>query len=231
MTKPVVIAIDGPAGAGKSTVAQKLAQRLEWNYVDSGATYRAAALKILESGVSPESQQEVAEIIARTDIQFRTDGASFRVLLDGRDVTTQIRTSDVSLAAAKVSRILQVRQKLISLQRRLAQGGGVVIEGRDIGTVVFPDSPLKIFLRADPKERARRRLQLERQEGRATTLEQAAHEVTLRDQLDEERTISPLVVASDACEIDSTHLNADAVVEEIIRLARERKLVGEGSKQ
>ena len=225
MMKPLVIAIDGPAGAGKSTVAQKLAARLGLNYVDSGATYRAAALKVLEAGVSAEDETAVVEVIARTEIRFTTDDASSSVWLDGRDVTQAIRTSEVTLAAARVSRLSEVRKKLITLQRNLVQGHGVVMEGRDIGTVVFPEAPLKIFLKADVEERARRRLDQDRQEGRASTLEQTAYEIGRRDQLDAERKISPLVPASDAIEIDSTHLTADQVVEHILEVVRERKLI------
>ncbi len=222
---PVVITIDGPAGAGKSTVAQKLAGRLGLAYVDSGATYRAAALKVIESGVSPDDERAVVELVARTDIQFRFESFHSRVLLDGREVTQKIRTPGVTLAAATVSRLPEVRKKLIGLQRSFARGRGVVMEGRDIGTVVFPDSPLKLFLKAEPEERARRRLKQEEQEGRSASLEQTAYEIGRRDQLDAERKISPLVAAADAVEIDSTSLTADQVVERIVKLAEERGLI------
>ncbi len=226
MGEPLVITIDGPAGAGKSTVAKMLAARLGLSYVDSGATYRAAALKVLESGVSPDEVEKVVETIAQAEIAFDATGGSPRVLLDGRDVTDQIRTSEVTLAAAKVSRLPEVRKKLIAIQRAFARGRGVVMEGRDIGTVVFERAPLKIFLEANRDERARRRLEQNHQEGRASTLEDTAYELGRRDQLDAERKISPLVAAQDAVTIDSTHLTADEVVEKIIELARERKLVG-----
>jgi len=225
MPEPLVIAIDGPAGAGKSTVARKLAERLGLEYVDSGATYRAAALRVLESHVSPEDMGAVIELIGRTVVGFKTNGTRSQVLLDSVDVTDKIRTPAVTLAAAKVSRLPEVRQKLVQLQRSLAQGRGVVMEGRDIGTVVFPQSPLKIFLKADHAERARRRLKDEGKRGREATLEQTAYEIGQRDQLDEERKISPLVPAADAFEIDSTNLNADEVVDRILELARERKLI------
>jgi len=220
-----VIAIDGPAGAGKSTVARKLAERLGLTYVDSGATYRAAALRVLEAKVSPEDEHAVSELIDRTHIDFEIDGSRSRVLLDGHDVTQKIRSPEVTIAAAKVSRLPGVRKKLMALQRSLARGRGVVMEGRDIGTVVFPQSPLKIFLKADPEERARRRLRDDEKQGRVATLEQTAYELGRRDQLDAERKISPLVPAADAIEIDSTHLTAEEVVERILRFAAERKLV------
>jgi CMP/dCMP kinase len=228
MPRPIIIAIDGPAGAGKSTVARMLAARLGLDYVDSGATYRAAALAVLEAGISAEDERAVAEVVAGVDIRFTTDGSGSRVFLDGQDVTARIRTAEVTLAAARVSRLPEVRRKLVSLQRTLAQGRGVVMEGRDIGTVVFPDASLKIFLKADPEERARRRLHQDREEGRTTTLEQTAYEIGRRDQLDAERKISPLVAAPDAFQMDSTLITAEQVVERIVELARERELTSIG---
>ena len=225
MTQPLIIAIDGPAGAGKSTVAQKLAERLGLTYVDSGATYRAAALKVLEAEVAPDNVNAVAELVSHAEIRFQREGQHSRVMLDGRDVSEEIRTPKVTLAAAQVSRLPEVREKLVALQRSLARGRGVVMEGRDIGTVVFPKASLKIFLKADPEERARRRLRDEMEKGRGATLEQTVYEIGRRDQLDAERKISPLVAAEDAVEIDSTNSGADQVVERIVDLARERKLI------
>jgi cytidylate kinase len=206
-----------------------LAARLGLDYVDSGATYRAAALKVLESGVSPEDEASVAEVVSCADVRFVADGPRSRVLLDGRDVTAEIRDSNVTLAAARVSRLPEVRRKLVALQRALARGRGVVMEGRDIGTEVFPNAPLKIFLKADVQERARRRLEQDRLNGRAASLEQTAYEIGRRDQLDAERKISPLVAAPDAVEIDSTHLTAGQVVDRIFDLLRERNLVPEAA--
>jgi cytidylate kinase len=225
MPEPLVIAIDGPAGAGKSTVAQKVAARLGLTYVDSGATYRAIALKVLQSAIAPDDEQAVARLIAQTDIRITAEGLQSRVLMDGEDVTEKIRTPEVTLAAAKVSRLSQVRAKLVAIQRSCATGRGVVMEGRDIGTVVFPNAALKVFIQADPEERARRRLNQERKEGRSATLEQTADEIARRDQLDAERRISPLVAAADAYQIDSTDLLADQVVEQILDLARQKGLV------
>jgi len=225
MKNPLVITIDGPAGAGKSTVAQMLAARLGLNYVDSGATYRAAALRVVASGVSPDDESAVADAVSRAEIDFVAEDGKSTVYLDGRNVAQEIRTSEVTLAAAKVSRLPEVRKKLIALQRRLVRGKGVVMEGRDIGTVVFPEAPLKIFLKADVEERARRRLHQDREEGREASLEQTAYDIGRRDQLDAERKISPLVPASDAVEIDSTDLSADQVVERIVDLARTKGLL------
>jgi cytidylate kinase len=225
MHEPLVIAIDGPAGAGKSTVAQKLAARLGLMYVDSGATYRAAALKVLEAGIDPHDGPAVAKLIGGADVQVTTGEGEPRVLVDGEDVTARLRTPEVTLAAAQVSRMPEVRAKLIEIQRTFAQGRGVVMEGRDIGTVVFPQAQLKIFLKANVEERARRRLKQDSREGREATLEKTAYEIGRRDQLDAERKISPLMPASDAVEIDSTHLLADQVVEQVLALARARQLM------
>ncbi len=223
--QPLIIAIDGPAGAGKSTAAQKVAERLGLAYVDSGATYRAAALAVLEAGASPEDERAVSELVERADIGLETDGVRSQVLLGGRDVSAELRAPKVTLAAAKVSRLRSVREKMVALQRALGRGRGVVMEGRDIGTVVFPEAPLKIFLQADPTERARRRLLQERDEGRAASLEQTAYEIGRRDQLDAERKLSPLVAARDAIVIDSTKLDSEQVVEKIVSLARARNLI------
>jgi cytidylate kinase len=225
MIIPLVITIDGPAGAGKSTVAQKLAARLGLMYVDSGATYRAAALKVLEAGVDPNDEPAVAKLVGATDVRVTTGDGEPRVLIDGSDVTTRLRTPEVTLAAAQVSRLAEVRAKLIEMQRSFARGRGVVMEGRDIGTVVFPQAQLKIFLKADVEERARRRLKQDSREGREATLEKTAYEIGRRDQLDAERKISPLIAAADAVEIDSTHLAAEQVVERILVLARNRQLM------
>src|SRR5271169_2566216 len=226
MSNPLVIAIDGPAGAGKSTVARKLAERLGLSYVDSGATYRAAALCVLEAKVPPEDESAVGNLISSAAIEFKADGPGSQVVLNGKNVTDEIRTPEVTLVAATVSRLPEVRKKLTGLQRSLARGPGVVMEGRDIGTVVFPDAPLKIFLKADPEERARRRLRDDEKRGRKATLQQTAYDIGRRDQLDAERKISPLVPAADAFEIDSTDLTADEVVARILKLAEEKNLVG-----
>jgi cytidylate kinase len=225
MPEPLVITIDGPAGAGKSTVAQMLAARLGLVYVDSGATYRAAALKVLAAGIDPHEEPAVAKLIAATDVRIATGDGEPKVLVDGADVTVRLRSPEVTLAAAQVSRLPEVRAKLVEMQRAFARGPGVVMEGRDIGTVVFPQAQLKVFLKADVEERARRRMKQDSQEGREATLEKTAYEIGRRDQLDAERKISPLTPAADAVEIDSTYMLAEQVVEQILALARDRHLV------
>ncbi len=222
MPEPLIVTIDGPAGAGKSTVAQMLAARLGLTYVDSGATYRAAALKVLEAGIDPHDEAAVARLIGATDLRVESGGGESRVLIDGSDVTARLRTPEVTLAAALVSRLPEVRAKLIQIQRAFARGRGVVMEGRDIGTVVFPQAQLKIFLKADVEERARRRLKQDSRDGHEATLEKTAYEIGRRDQLDAERKISPLTPASDAIQIDSTHLQADEVVGQILELVKKK---------
>jgi cytidylate kinase len=224
MHVPLVITIDGPAGAGKSTVAQKLAARLGLMYVDSGATYRAVALKVLDSSVDPHDEPAVAKLIGATDVQVTPGKGEPRVLIDGNDVTARLRTPEVTLAAAQVSRLPEVRAKLIEIQRAFARGRGVVMEGRDIGTVVFPQARLKIFLKANVEERARRRLKQDSRDDYKATLEKTAYEIGRRDQLDAERKISPLTPAADAVEIDSTDLQADQVVEQILALVERKRL-------
>ena|SRR5579872_6877290 len=223
--KPVIIAIDGPAGAGKSTVARNLALRLGLLYVDSGATYRAAALKAIESGVSLEDESRVAEAVSAAEIRLDPSPSEPRVFLDERDVTAEIRTPEVTLAASQISRFPTVRRKLVSLQRSVVCGRGVVMDGRDIGTVVFPDAQLKIFLKANLEERTRRRAEQDGQEGRTSALKKIAKEVSNRDQMDSERKVSPLVAAPDAHVIDSTNLAADEVVDRIVQLARQQNLL------
>jgi len=196
-------------------------------YVDSGATYRAVALLVIKVGVSPDDEAAVGALVTKANIQFAVGDSGPQILLDGKDVTVAIRTPEVSLAAAKVSRYPAVRRKMVALQRSLARGRGVVMEGRDIGTVVFAQADLKIFLTAAAAERARRRLSDDRQKNQAASLPQTIAALEQRDQLDKERAISPLVPAPDAVEVDSTDLTADQVVERILKVARDRKLIQE----
>ena len=205
-----VVAIDGPAGAGKSTVARGVAQALGFTYLDSGAMYRSVALAARERGVEP------AEAASSIDVGF--GGAEGdRVLLDGRDVTTEIRTPEISEAASRVAADPAVRSAMVAAQRKLLRGGDWVAEGRDIGTVVAPDAELKVFLTADPRERARRRAAELGAEVDAVLAEQ-----TIRDERDRAREHSPLRPAEGAVELDTTGLSVSEVVQRIAELARAR---------
>jgi cytidylate kinase len=201
-----VVAIDGPAGAGKSSVAKALADRLDFTYLDSGAMYRSVALAALERGVDP------AQIADDVRIELGE-----RVQLDGRDVTDEIRAPEVSEAASRAAADPQVRHAMAAEQRRLLSEGNWVAEGRDIGTVVAPDAELKVFLSADPQERARRRAAQLGVDPATVLAEQ-----TIRDQRDLGREHSPLQAAADAVEMDSTGLTLDQVVERIVSLVRDR---------
>lgn len=212
----MVIAIDGPAGAGKSTVARGLASELGFTYLDSGAMYRCVALTCLEWGADPTASGEATSTAESIEIAFE-DG---EVLIDGVPVTDEIRTPEVTEAASQVSVHPGVREAMVNEQRRLIAGGRYVTEGRDIGTVVAPDSPLKVFLTASPEERAERRA---RQTGAEVAEVLAAQEE--RDRRDANREHGALYAAEDAVTIDSTGMTSDEVVAEIAGLARERGLV------
>jgi CMP/dCMP kinase len=211
----MVIAIDGPAGAGKSTVARALAAALGMTYLDSGAMYRCVALAALRAGADPDDPGAVAELARRLDIELAAD----RVTLGGEDVSTAIRSPEVSEAASRVSVHPAVRAAMVERQRELIASGPYVAEGRDIGTVVSPDAPLKVFLTASDDERARRRA-AEAGADRSAVL--AA--IRERDRRDTERAHGALRAAPDAVELDTTRLGVDEVVERIAALARERGL-------
>jgi cytidylate kinase len=211
----MVIAIDGPAGAGKSTVARALAERLGFTYLDSGAMYRSVALAVLRAGADPDDADESGRLASSLAIELGNE----RVAIDGEDVSEAIREPEVSEAASRVSVHPQVREAMVARQRALISAADYVAEGRDIGTVVSPDSPLKVFLTASDEERARRRA--------AETGErpvQVLTDQTERDERDRSREHGALRPAADAVEIDTTGVDVDTVVERVASLARERRL-------
>jgi cytidylate kinase len=230
--KPV-IAIDGPAGAGKSTLAAHLARRFGFLNLETGAMYRALALKAIEGDASFEDEPALVKMARDSHITLEPTLTGNRVLLDGRDVSARIRERDVTEAASKVSVHPLVRQWMVARQREMGAGGGVVMEGRDIGTKVFPEADLKIFLDADPVVREQRRLdQLRNFDQRripGASAESMAADLRERDRRDRTRAASPLVAAGDAVVIDSTQLSEDAGVERIGELAEE-KLAAKGTK-
>jgi cytidylate kinase len=219
----LVIAIDGPVGSGKSTVARRVAEVLGYVYLDSGAMYRAVAWKALRSHVSLDSEKELQAMAAASRIDLLSTDGSFRVLVDGTDVTDQIRSAEVAQAASKVAVLAGVRTVLVKEQRRAAGAGGVVMEGRDIGTVVFPDAGLKIFLEASVEVRAERRRLEYAQKGERLELSEVLEAVRQRDQRDRKRAVSPLVRAHDAVLVDNTAMSAEETARLIVLLARERE--------
>ena len=212
----LIIAIDGPSGAGKSTVARRLASELGYLYMDTGAMYRAVALNVLESKIDPTDEKELRKILEDMRVKLIEEGSGLRLLLNGRDVTEEIRTPEMSLMASKISELQAVREKMVGIQRDMASQGGLVAEGRDIGTVVFPRAEVKIYLDASEPERARRRFQELLARGKQVTLEETLTEMHERDRRDQERTLSPLRKAEDAFVIDSTSFGVDVVVDRIV---------------
>jgi cytidylate kinase len=221
--KGLVIAIDGPVGAGKSTVAKLVARKLGYLYVDTGAMYRAVALKALRLGMDINDPIVMAMLAEATDIQLQQQGdGSVRVFLDGEDVTEAIRTPEVSEASSIVSAHEGVRKVLAERQKAMAELGGVVMEGRDIQTVIAPDAEVKIFLTASLEERAKRRWLELQQKGISVSYEEVLQEVKERDERDKTRAIAPLRKAPDAVEIDTTGMTPEEVAEKIVELARKR---------
>jgi cytidylate kinase len=214
--KRLVIAIDGPVGAGKSTAARRLAEALGYVYIDSGAMYRAMGWKAVQAGVDLKDREGVAAMARATDIRVVVGTAGPRVLVDGRDVTAELRTRSMDEASSVVSTYPEVRWRLVALQRATAEAGGVVMDGRDIGTVVFPDADLKFYLDADLTVRAARRLQDLRRSGSDADLTAVQAEVARRDARDQGRETSPLAAAADAIRIDSTGLEADQVLRRML---------------
>ena len=217
-----MIAIDGPAGAGKSTVARKVAAALGYLYIDTGAMYRALTLAVLRAGVPVDDPAAVAAAVAGVRIRLEPSPAGNRVFLDEEDVTAAIRSPEVSAAVSQVAAIPEVRRRLVTLQRQLAAEGGVVMDGRDIGTVVLPHADLKVFLTADLEERARRRYLELQAAGHGLDLEEIRSNLEERDRLDTGRAVSPLRIADDAVIIDTTDRPVERVVAEVLRLCRRR---------
>ncbi|MBI4428185.1 MAG: (d)CMP kinase [Ignavibacteriales bacterium] len=219
--RKIVIAIDGPAGAGKSSTAKLVARKLGYTHVDTGAMYRAITLKVLEEGIPVIATEKVSALAQRSEIRLESSHTSPRVFIDGRDVTHRIRSSDVTKAVSSVSSIQGVREVLVREQRKMAAKGGVVLEGRDIGTVVLPDAELKIFMVANVAERARRRKKELAVAGVDVDEKNLASEIEERDRRDSTRDTSPLKQARDAIVLDTSNLTLNEQVFFIVERANE----------
>lgn len=228
MSKKLIIAIDGPSGAGKSTLSKALAKKLGYLNIDTGAMYRSVALLAKQQGIDIHNNKELRELCTNLKIEFVSAGGDERVLLNGADVSQEIRTPEVSLLTAQVASSPAVREALVQMQRKMGESGGVVLEGRDIGTFVFPYADVKFFLSATAAERGRRRYEELLSKGIKVDLQQTIAEVEARDAVDTARSLAPLMQADDAVLVDSTRLSIDNVLQEMLLVikAREAELAG-----
>ena len=219
--KKIVVAIDGPAGAGKSTIAKLVAEKLGYAYIDTGAMYRSVAWKFLQTG--KDFDEDLISTLAKTMvIEFKPEASVNRVFVDGAEVTEAIRSTEVTANVSRVAAIGAVREAMVAQQRRMGESGGVLMDGRDIGTVVFPNAQLKIFLTASVEERALRRYKELMAKGQDVDLAQLKEDIASRDKQDSERAISPLRQAEDALLLDTSHMNIEQVTAKILHLVEEK---------
>ncbi len=219
-----VVTVDGPSGSGKGTVSRAVARRVGWHLLDSGALYRLVALAGIEHKLAADDVDGHARLAGAMQVRFGTESEGERVLLEGRDVTAAIRTETLGQGASRVAAWPPVRAALLGRQRAFVEAPGLIADGRDMGTVVFPHAPLKIFLTASAEERARRRYNQLKEKGSGASLSALSREITERDARDSSRAVAPLVPAADAERIDSTELTIEAAVERVIELGRRRSL-------
>ncbi len=218
--KKIIIAIDGPAASGKSTTAKQVASQLGYLHIDTGAMYRAMALKVLRSKIDPNDAARVASLAGTTTVRLMLRDGKVRVVLDGEEVSGEIRLPEVTNMVSAVSTVSEVRSLMVKEQRAMGNEGGIVLEGRDIGTVVFPNADLKIFMRADARERAVRRKKELATKGVEISIEELEKEILERDRIDSGRAVSPLTKAADAVELDTTHRSIEEQVNFIVEKAR-----------
>ena len=221
----MIVAIDGPAGSGKGTVTKVIAGRMGLINLDTGATYRCVALEALRRGVTLEEKEKIVELVDDLNIEFKHENDFIRVFLNGKDVTSEIRSIEVTKIVSKISSIVPVRLKMVDLQRKMAEGKDVIMEGRDIGTYVFPNADIKIYLDADVEERAKRRYKENMEKGINTSYEEVIENIKIRDENDKNKEIGALRVAKDAIIVDSTKMTIEEMadkVEEIINKKWER---------
>lgn len=222
MKRKLIVTIDGPSGAGKSTVSQRLAERLDYQYIDTGALYRVVALKVKKENIDPENEEDLSSICNGLDVSFEQENGKLGIFLEGKDVSEEIRTPEMSLLASGVSAKNVVRNALLKIQRKLGDGGGIVIEGRDMGTVVFPEAEVKFFLNASLNVRGERRFEQYRDKGKVFDRNKIIREIEKRDLDDTKRALSPLKPADDAIKVDSTKMNIEEVVEAMLTIVQQR---------
>lgn len=219
----MIVAVDGPAGSGKGTVTKKIEEKMGFLNLDTGATYRCVALQVLKENVKLEDEEKIIKIANEIDIQIDNTGSKDIILLNGEDVSKEIRTKEVTSIVAPISSIIPVREKMVEVQRKLATGKNVIVEGRDIGTVVFPNADIKIYLDASQEIRAKRRYEENIQDGMETTYEEILESIKMRDYNDMHRKVGALKKAEDAIVIDSSNLSIDEVVKKIEDIIKEHK--------
>lgn len=220
-----IIAVDGPSAAGKSCMSKEISDKLNIVYIDTGAMYRAVALYFIENEVNAENQESVKEALEKINIKFERVNANLRVFLNNEDISDKIRTEKIGMMASKVSAIPRVRYDMVDRQRKLANDYSVILDGRDIGSVVFPNADLKIYLTASEEERAKRRLIDLEQKGINTTYEEVLEDIKKRDYNDINKPISPLVKTEDAVLIDTTNMTREEVIDKVILLLKERNVI------
>lgn len=217
-----IVAIDGPAGSGKGTITQLVGEELKLINIDTGATYRCVALETINKGISIEDKENIVKLLDDIDIEFVNTNEGKKVYLNGNDVTTQIRSKEVSQIVSQVSSIKEVRYKMVDLQRRLAEGKNVIMEGRDIGTYVFPNANVKIYLDASAEERANRRFKQNQEAGIEMSYEEILQNIKMRDENDKNKEMGALKQAEDAIYVDSTQLTIEQVKNKIIEIIKEK---------
>lgn len=222
--KNIAVAIDGPAGSGKSTVAKMVAKKLGLIYIDTGAMYRTVALYCIRKGIDTTNENEVISVLCEINMEIKQEEGIQRIFISDEDVTEKIRTAEVGKGSSEVAAILPVREKLIVIQRRLAEGASVIMDGRDIGTNVLPNAEVKIYLNAGVEERAKRRCGELRKIGTEFNFEEVKKQIEERDYNDMHRKYNPLMKAEDAIEIDTTYLSINAVCEEIEKIIKKKAM-------
>lgn len=224
MKKNIQIAIDGPAGAGKSTIAKIVAEALGFTYIDTGAMYRAVTYKAMQQNIHLDDESKLAEMLASSTIELKPSSEGQLVYLDGKNVSAEIRSNEVTSSVSQVAAHAKIRELLVAQQQKLAANGGVVMDGRDIATHVLKTAELKIFMSATVEERARRRFIDNQKRGIESSIEKLQEEIALRDKMDSEREASPLIQAADATFLDTTALSIDEAAQAILKLAQEKMI-------